>query len=352
MLTATSAVSAPSPDSPASPAAAKTADSVRHEAGRLAAQGRIEEAIALVERHSAEMPAVWTAMFAGKLELGGEDAARGYAGAAADSAPEQMRGEAVFRMGQYHYAAGRYHLAIPQFRLYLARHPDGAWSEESAYWMAHACIQYARARPDRAAYLDTALVYLRGLESKGRTSYYWPLARATQARVRLLRGDIAEALRDLREARTRAPAEEIPGILLLSLQADPTSPEAGAWEDSLRWSYPLSPEAQALAQPAQPIHALPQPPPPHSTPKPNEKESRASAGHALQIGAFSLRENAERLQGELAAKKITARIEPLFTPERTLYRVLSGSYPDAATAKREGERLLTPLGYAFRVVEQ
>jgi hypothetical protein len=54
----------------------------------------------------------------------------------------------------------------------------------------------------------------------------------------------------------------------------------------------------------------------------------------------------------LAAKKITARIEPLFTPERTLYRVLSGSYPDAATAKREGERLLTPLGYAFRVVEQ
>ena len=72
--------------------------------------------------------------------------------------------------------------------------------------------------------------------------------------------------------------------------------------------------------------------------------------HALQLGAFAQRETAERFQGELAAKKITTRIEVTPGTPRPLYRVLSGRYPDAETALREGRRLLTPLGYAFRVV--
>lgn len=356
-------------------ASAREADSLRHEAARLAGQGYLDQALDLVERRAADLPAVWTAMFAGKLELEGEAAARGYAGASADSAPEQMRGEATFRLGQYHYAAGRYHLAIPQFRAYLKEFPEGGWSQESAYWMAHACVRLAQQRPGREAYLDTALIYLRALEAKGRGVYYWPLARAAQARILLLRGDTAAAARALRDARTRAPAEERPGVFLLSLQAEPRSPEAGAWADSLRWNYPLSPEAGILslsaarpaaesveARPANPPAAAPAPvavpvPVPVTPPKAAPTETQAPAparprgSHTLQLGAFSLPENAERLRAELAAKKIVARVEPLRSGDRTLFRVLAGDYPDAGTAQREGKKLFAPLGYAYRVVE-
>jgi hypothetical protein len=356
------------PKSAAPLASAKMADSLRHEAGRLAAQGRLDQALALVEDRAADLPAVWAAMFAGKLELDGDAAARGYAGASADSAPEQMRGEAIFRQGQYHYAAGRYHLAIPQFRVYLAQYPEGSWSQESAYWMAHACLRLAQQRSDRAAYLDTALVYLRGLENKGRSAYYWPLARAAQARIYLMREDTIAAARALRDARSRAPAEEKPGVLLLSLIAEPHSPEAGAWEDSLRWNYPLSPETGLLTLRDRAV--LPPPVPKAATPNPttptapavvpvpsipatgsDPKPATVRGSHALQLGAFSQVENAERLRVELASKKIAARVTPQTSGSRTLYRVLAGGYPDAATAQREGNKLLGPLGYAFRVVE-
>lgn len=333
----------------AAPTAAALADSIRGEAGRLAADGKLDEAQALVKRHGVDMPAVWRAMFAGKLEADGEASARGYAGAAADSAPEQMRGEATFRLGQYHYAAARYHLAIPQFRAYLARHPNGLWSQESAYWMAHACLQLVKQQPARVAYLDTALTYLRLLESKGPKAYYWPLGRAAQARAYMARGgvgDTAAALRALQGARGRMPPEETPGLLLLSLRADPANPAAGAWEDSLRWNYPLSPEALSLSRPAArqtPVAETPRP-------APQAPPSPGSGTHILQLGAFSQIDNALRLQAQLADKRIVARVEPLRVGSRTLHRVVTGDYPDALTAQREGKRLLDPWGFSFRVV--
>jgi cell division septation protein DedD len=185
----------------------------------------------------------------------------------------------------------------------------------------------------------------------------------------LTRGDTIAAARALRDARSRAPSEEKPGVLLLSLIAEPDSPEAGAWEDSLRWNYPLSPEtallsgrdrtrlpppaatASAPASDAAPAIVVPVP----SAPEPGENRKPPAAAaargtHALQVGAFSQIENAERLRAELAAKKISARVTPQTSGSRTLYRVLAGSYSDAATAQREGNKVLGPLGYAFRVV--
>jgi hypothetical protein len=325
------------------------ADSVRREAGRLASEGKLDEAQALVNRHTGDLPAVWQAMFAGKLEAAGEASARGYAGAAADSAPEQMRGEAVFRLGQYHYAGDRFHLAIPQFRLYLQNHPEGLWSQEAAYWMAHACLQLVKQQPARSAYLDTALGYLKRLDAKGERAYFWPLGRATQARVHLARGDTVAARRALATARARMPAEEIPALLLLSLQVDPKGPQALAYEDSLRWTYPLSPEAMSLPRP--PAREVVTPPPPRTSP-PNTPPPSYRGTHTLQLGAFALRENAERLRLELAAKNVVARVEPLRSGNQMLHRVVTGEYPNALTARNEGERLLRPLGYTFRVVER
>lgn len=334
-------------DAPDAPEALR-ADSLRREVGGLAAQGRLDEALALAERHGDDIPATWRAMFSGKLELDGEAAAKGYAEAGVDSAPAQMRGEAVYRIGQYHYAAGRYNLAIPRFRQYLVRYPDGPWAEAAAYWMAYSCLQFARSREDRIAYLDTAESYLTALEAKGRDTYYWPLARATHARVLLERGDSARAASALRDARASVPPEETPGVLLLSLQAGPASAEAPAWEDSLRWDYSLSPEARSLPRPA----ARAATPMPQAVPRPKapvaKPEPLAQGGHSLQLGAFAQHENAERLRAELASRKIDARIVPLTVGGKTLYRVLAGNYADAETAQREGKK----LGYPFRVVEE
>lgn len=352
---AQSSVSSVSSVSPVEARAAALADSLRREAGRLAAEGRLDQAQALVARHAGDMPGVWRSMFAGKLEADGEASARGYTGAAVDSAPEQMRGEAVFRLGQYHYAAGRYHLAIPQFRTYLSRYPDGMWSQESAYWMAHACLQLVKQQPARVAYLDTALVYLRRIEAKGPKAYYWPLARAAQARVHLARsgvGDTAAAIRALQGAHGRMPPEETPGLLLLSLHTQPDGVRAAAWEDSLRWTYPLSPETRSLPPSAarEPPAASPRPSPPSSSPISTSPSTPARGTHMLQLGAFAQLDNAQRLRADLAAKNITTRIEPLRSGNRTLHRVVMGDYPDAATAQQEGKRLLDRLGYSFRVV--
>ena len=140
----------------AAPARAVSADSLRQEVSRLASQGRLDEALERVHQNESSLPAAWNAMFRGKLELDGDKSARGYKAASGDSAPPQMRSEAVFRQGQYQYAAGRYHLAIPHFREYLARHPNGAWAEASSYWMAYSCIQLVKQRGGREAYLDSA----------------------------------------------------------------------------------------------------------------------------------------------------------------------------------------------------
>ena len=289
-------------------------------------------------------------MFAGKLEADGEASARGYTGAATDAAPEPMRGEAIFRLGQYHYAAGRYHFAIPQFRNYLAYAPDGMWSQEAAYWMAHACLQMVKQQPGRVAYLDTALAYLQRLEAKGPKAYYWPLGRATQARVHLARGGVGDtvaAVRALQGARGRMPPEETPGLLLLSLKTEPGSPQAGAWQDSLRWSYPLSPEARSLPQ-ADPRRTTTPSSPPFSPATPSSPPMKGT--HMLQLGAFAQVENAERLRADLADRNIVAHIEPVRVGNRTLHRVVTGDFPDAGAAQQEGKRLLDRLGYSFRVV--
>ncbi len=331
-----------------SPASAAP-ENVRRDVARLAAQGELEEALSLVETRAESLPPEWQAMFAAKLELGGEASAQGYTRAAAETSPPDMRGEALFRLGQYHYAAGRYNLAIPQFRRYVAESPRGEWADAASYWMAHACLLYAAQRPGREAYLDTALAYIARVEARGHDAYYWPLAKAARARVALARGDRPAAATALADARSSSPAEEMPGVLLLSLQAQPDAREAADWEDSLRWQYPLSPEAALLPPPARAASPA-STGAPAAIPRQPGTAAATPPGHALQLGAFSQRENAERLRNELAGRRLDARVEVFEAGGRILYRVAVGNFPDAETAAREGRRLLTPLGYEFRVI--
>src|SRR5690606_10287825 len=116
-----------------------------------------------------------------------------------------------------------------------------------------------------------------------------------------------------------------------SMQARPDAPEAAVWEDSLRWDYPLSPEARTLPKPrprsetaATPMpQVVPRPELPPMTVPPPPAASPAKGRFMLQLGAFAQRENAERLRAELTAKKIDARIAPLASGGKTLFRVLA-----------------------------
>jgi cell division protein FtsN len=171
--------------------------------------------------------------------------------------------------------------------------------------------------------------------------------------VLLLRGDTVGAHRALRDARGKAPAEEMPGVLLLSLQSDPQGTAAGAWEDSLRWGYSLSPETRLLGAPrARAVAAAPAAPAKDhaaavSAPVP---ATRKPGAWSLQLGVFSQPENAGKFVQELAAKKIPARVEPMQGRTGTLHRVLYGSFATEAAAVADGKKMVKPKGYEYRVV--
>ena len=325
-------------------------DSLRREVAYLSGQGDLDSALAVVEKASPSLPPTTANLLRGKLELRGEASRKAFEVAAKDSSANSPRGEALFRLGQFYYAGGHYHLAIPQFREYLSHFPKGSAANAAMYWMAHACLQLAQQQPARKSYLDTGLRYLERLESKSRPKgYYLPLALNAKARLLIARGnpgDTTLALTALEESRRRAPVEEIPGTLLLSARASQLSSAdtAHKFEDSVLWDYPSSLEASLLTTPA--------PLPKHISAAKPVRDSTAthpSTRYTLQLGSFSVSQNAEEMRKSLAAKGIRVWVEQT-TGENRMFRVLAGIYPDSAAARNEGLRLFKPLSYPFQVL--
>ena len=326
-------------------------DSLRREVAGLSAQGKLEAALALVENSS--LPPSTSNLLGGKLELRGDVSQKKFESVISDpDAAPAARGEALFRLGQLHYAAGQYRFAIPQFREYLTGYPKGAWADPAAYWMAYSCLQFSLVSHQKA-YLDSGLKYLERFKSKKTSGdYYRPLALSAKARTLLTRGkrgDTATALTVLREAQHRSPAEEIPGIMLLAARAlQHSNPDDGKeWEDSLLWDYPFSPEALLLSSSPKFKNILIP-----SSPKSKTQVSTPSAPsprYTLQLGLFSVARNAEEMRKRLAAKKIVVRVEQVTSDGDRMYRVLYGDFPDAPSARQEGTRIFKRLAYAFQV---
>ena len=273
-------------------------DSLRSEALALAANGQIDAALALVEGLApALVPATANGM-RGRLELRSEAVRRALEAAAADGSDSTARGESLFLLGQYQFAAGRFHLAIPRFREYLAYFPSGKRAEASRVWMAFACLKLVLGHPEKKAYLDSGLRHLDSLDAKPPPNDFY---RSLGVNLR------AQLITQLSDTSSRHPSR-VP---------EPLRPPVGLTA-VLTDSSPASP-----------------------------------APFALQLGSFAKSENANQLCRRLAAKGITARTEKFVGTEgKATFRVLSGSFKQSEDALKEGERVFAPLGYVFIVVSQ
>ncbi len=325
-------------------------DSLRHEAGALAAEGKLDAALALVE--NSLLPSSSSNLLQGKLELKGDAAQKNFEAVAKDpDAATATRGEALFRLGQLHYAAGRYRQAIPQFREYLTGYPKGSWADPAAYWMAYSCLQYALQTPRQKTYLDSSLHYVdRLLKTRNASAYYRPMALTARARTLLARGsrsDTIAAFKALDEARRQAPPEETPGVYLLSSTVPNRLHDDAekVWEDSLLWNYPFSPEAGLVTPSHKPAasrrlsqKAAVKNPSPATSPR-----------YTLQLGYFSVARNAEEMRKGLAKKGIQVRMEKIDSGKRPLFRVSYGDFPNPVSAHKEGLRLFKPIAYAYQI---
>ncbi len=306
----------------ASLAAEMDADSLVREASILSSQGKLDAALALVAGADSSLPAPIAGWLRGRFELKGENSRKGLEIAASDSNPDSVsRGEAIFLLGQFHYAAKAFHFAIPRFREYLLRYPEGAWTDPAAFWMAYSCLEFARARPQKAAYLDTGLAYATRVEAHARSDASPPTHQgglapilSVKARLLLAKGDSAGAKTAMDEIRRIGSAAEISELGAASRKRNAT---VGGF-------------------PVPPITA-------------KDSVAPESLRYTLQLGAFSQSANADQLRTRLLAKGVKARIEENPSGEKRFFRVLYGDFADAASAQQAGERMLAPLGYMFQV---
>ncbi len=332
-------------------ASAVNLDSLRGQIASLSSQGRFDSAASLVKDVAPSLPVAWGNLLDGKLELRGDAARKAFETASKDSLHgDAPRGEALFRLGQLHYATGKYPRAILQFRQYLTRYSRGPWKDPAAYWMAYSWLQLSRQSPAKKGCLDSGLRSLSRIQNH--RGYYFPLALATKARLLLARGkpgDTTSALAALEEARRRIPPEEFAATLLLSAQAAPRSnpDDRRLWEDSVLWEFPASLEASFLVS-RFPAHKAS----PEREASGSAKGSAAAAGpqYALLLGTFSVPKNADEIRKNLAAKGIRVWIEQKNAHESRMFYVLHGIYPDSASARKEGLRLFKPLAFPFQII--
>src|SRR6185295_768546 len=81
-------------------------DSLKRQSASLSAQVNLDSALAAIEGSASSLPNVWSGLLRGKLTLRGDSARKAFASAVKDSTHgDSPRGEALFRLGQYHYAA-------------------------------------------------------------------------------------------------------------------------------------------------------------------------------------------------------------------------------------------------------
>jgi tetratricopeptide (TPR) repeat protein len=326
-------------------------DSLRHQVAALSAAGEFDSAAALVTVAGPGLPPSWENLMYGKLELQGGPARKAFETVAKDSLHGQIpHGEALFRLGQLHYASGHYGLAIPQFREYLTRYPKGPWRDPAAYWMAYACLQLAQL-PSHKQYLDSGLRYLTRLQTGRPRGYYFPLALTAKARLLLARGkegDTTSALAALEEARRRMPPEEFASTLLLSAQAAPLSnpDDKRLWEDSVLWEFPSSLEASFLVA-RFPVHKASSA---HVQPSSKNSVLSATPKYALLLGNFSVSKNADEMRKTLAAKGIRVWVEQKSSHESRMFSVLHGIFSDSGAARKEGNRLFKPLSFPFQII--
>ena len=383
----------PSAISTASPSVSDTASGAlepKAKAGILALvrKGLFDSALALCRRAlEADGSDAFAAFMAAKLSPSGRESSEFFSKAQRLSPDSPEAEESLFRLGQYHYAAGKYHLAIPCFRDYLRLFPLGDWIDPAHYWMGNACLAFVQARPEKADYLDTGAVYLqRMLDGIKSDNYYRSLALEGIAKIKAAKGDREGARASALSALEIAPEDEKASILLLAAQMRPgsegkeylrtllsrypQSPEVGylrrlnAGKDPSQWRPGAGPSGNnAAASGAAPVEratsartpearppALPAPVQPPVPVSPPAAVDAPPGGFTLQLGAFSQMANAQSLAAELRKLGLEPEISESMRAGKPFFQVRMGRFSTSEEARAFGVATLKPRGVLFQAM--
>ncbi len=351
--------------------------SLRHQVAELAENGRLDSALALAQAAlKNDQGQAEALLLTGKLQLRGDLASKSWQTLKNASTPSPEQAEAFYLLGQYHYASGRYHQAIPEFREYFRRYPEGEDADRAGYWMANACLHLALTQNDRAAYLDTGMAYLAKMPSRQKQSgYYAALAMESAARLLLGKNQWEQADSLLKALAPNLPDDEAPAILLLRAKALRAGNKAYTpLTDSLLKAYPQSPEAAYLrkikSKLPRPAQALPRSdtsvisaassqgqtsPQPLQTDIENARSlpvasTADSAGeYTLQVGSFAMPGNAQALVEQLRRKGISASTRTVQRSGKSMHEVFIGAYADRESATKFAEDKLRPLQILYQI---
>ena len=338
----------------------------------LARSGRLDSAFQLARRaYETDSLDAFAIFMMAKLSLDGKQSSEYFRKviAAGKSNPETE--ESHFRLGQYYYAAGKYFLAIPAFREYLRRFPNGAWQEPAHYWMGNACLSYGQ-RPEKAAYLDSGLAYFQGLLDRiGTDSYYGALALEGIAKSKASKEDRQGAWEAVRTAMEKAPEDERSPIFLMAAQSRrgldreeekrlvarilkefPQSLEAGYLRringtlDPTAWragAQPLvkaaAPDTVAAAAPASAGSGNTHDTLAARTAAPG---SGAGKGYTLQLGAFSQAANAQAMMADLTKQGLSPILAESARGDKRLFQIRLGQFASLAEAEAYAREHLKP----------
>ncbi|HKP96828.1 MAG TPA: SPOR domain-containing protein [Fibrobacteria bacterium] len=366
------------------PAAGRSAAD-REEILSLARKGLLDSALSVCKPALAGDPEnPFLLLMMGKLSPDGKESAGYFKKAIKSGGTSPEAEESLFRLGQFHYAAGKYYLAIPFFRDYLRLYPAGDWKQPAQYWMGNACLSLAQGRPDRLAYLDSGAVWFQKmLDGSKPEDYYHPLALEGLAKAKAAMGDRDGAWQAASTALEKAPEEEQSPLLLLAAQLRqgvdrgeekslmarlvgryPQSPEArylrklNAGVDTSRWKSgsglprpALPPAKDSLAM----APKVPEPGPADSLRKATETPTLpnpgGAAGYTLQLGAFSQAANARAMMASLAKLGLSPELLESSRGGKPIYQVRLGRFATAEEASEYARLNLKPKKFLSQPVQ-
>jgi cell division protein FtsN len=338
---------------------------------KLAREGLLDSARALALKALAVSPgSPPLLLLLGKLAPSGKEASEYFKRAIQAGGSSSQVEEAYFRLGLYTYATGKYYLAIPNFRDYLTRFPQGEWRDPALYWMGNACLALVRSRNDKGAYLDSGEAWFGKLRDATKPGdYYRTLALEGLAKAKAGKGDREGAWQEVQAALQKAPEEERPPLLLLAAQTRqgidraaeksllgqlaakyPQSPEArylrklNAGADTSRWKsgsgFPRapSPPRDSAALPA-PAGGNTKDTVASTLPKPADA---AGKPFTLQCGAFTQAANADAMMSALGKLGLSPETVERERGGKRIYQVRVGRFASLEEAEAFARERLKP----------
>ncbi len=280
-----------------------------------------------------------------RLEENGKEADGLYRALLEKFPDSPLADDALFAIAMESYSQGYQQAAEREFRRILEEYPEGDRAEDAGYWCA--VVLLAAGDLDRAAERFQSLIDNRPSSEKSA----W--ARAGLADCFRLRGDLLLAAQTYEETLTRFPSADFESATLFHLARlyDEMEHDARALELYKRLSeaYPQTCEGvQATLRAGQMSPGFDLTIPnsaggADSRPQGTLTEESASGpaadvgttetSWALQVGAFAIEENADRLVRVLAAHGYgTALVRADTRDGAALYRVWAGTYSTEADA--------------------